>query len=67
MDMLTYTISGGTTEHNGVYGTLNLKLHDENGIASVVINGTQLTHTGYYVDINDGHAWCIRKIKFTIT
>ena len=57
----TYTISGGTTEHNGVYGTLNLKLHDENGIASVVINGTQLTHTGYYVDINDGHAYTFQN------
>ena len=57
----TYTISGGTTEHNGVYGTLNLKLHDENGIASVVINGTQLPHTGYYVDINDGHAYTFQN------
>ncbi len=57
----TYTFNDGTVEHNGVYGTLNLKLHDENGIASVVINGTQLPHTGYYVDINDGHAYTFRN------
>ena len=57
----TYSISDGTIEDNGVYETLNLKLHDENGIASVVINGTQLPHTGYYVDINDGHAYTFKN------
>ena len=57
----TYTFNAGTVEYNNVYGTLNLKLHDENGIASVVINGTQLPHTGYYVDINDGHAYTFQN------
>ena len=57
----TYTFNAGTVEYNNVYGILNLKLHDENGIASVVINGTQLPHTGYYVDINDGHAYTFQN------
>ena len=65
--MPTYTFNDGTTENNGVYGTLNLKLHDENGIASVVINGVQLPHTGYYVDINDGDAYTFQDSTNTVT
>ena len=52
----TITVSAGT-EGTGPYKKLNLKLYDASGIASVAINGKQLTHTGYYVDINDGHAY----------
>ena len=64
--MPTYSFNDGTIENNGVYGKLNLKLHDENGIASVVINGTQLSHTGIYVDINDGHAYTFKDGENTV-
>ena len=45
----------------GAYEKLNLQLRDPNGIASVMINGTQLPHTGNYVDINDGHAYTFQN------
>ena len=64
--MPTYTFNDGTIKNNGVYGTLNLKLHDENGITSVVINGTKLPHTGTYVDINDGDAYTFQNGKNTV-
>ena len=57
----TYVISAGSIENNGAYEKLNLQLRDPNGIASVMINGTQLPHTGNYVDINDGHAYTFQN------
>ncbi len=59
----TYSLNEGTIENDGKYENLRLKLHDENGIASVVINGVQLPHTGNYVDINDGDAYTFQNGK----
>lgn len=50
------SVSGGTIGSNP-YSKLNLKFYDANGVAKVVINGKTLSHTGKYVDINDGHAY----------
>ena len=50
------TLSEGTIGSNP-YSKLNVKLYDANGVASVVINETKLSHKGYYVDVNDGHAY----------
>ncbi len=62
----TITVSNGTIG-SGPYRKLNLKLHDASGIASVVINGTKLPHTGTYVDINDGHAYTFQQGTNTVT
>ena len=62
----TITVSNGTIG-SGPYRKLNLKMHDASGIASVVINGTKLPHTGTYVDINDGHAYTFQQGTNTVT
>ena len=61
----TISVSDGTIG-TGPYNKLNLKLYDASGIASVVINDTQLPHTGYYVDINDGHAYTFQQGTNTV-
>ena len=53
---VTVMVSNGSIGE-GQFSKLNVKLHDANGVASVVINGKQLPHTGYYVDVNDGDAY----------
>jgi len=50
------SVSNGSIGSNP-YSKLNVKLHDANGVVSVVINGKKLSHTGYYVDVNDGDAY----------
>ena len=62
----TITVADGTVG-TGPYSKLNLKLYDASGIASVVINGTKLSHTGIYVDINDGHAYTFQQGTNTVT
>ncbi len=52
---------------NGLYSKLDLKLYDASGISSVVINDTQLPHTGTWVDINDGDAYTFKNGTNTIT
>ena len=62
----TITVADGTVGTEP-YSKLNLKLYDASGIASVVINGTKLSHTGIYVDINDGHAYTFQQGTNTVT
>ena len=61
----TITVADGTIG-TGPYKKLNLKMHDQFYIASVVINGTKLVHTGYYVDINDGDAYTFQQGTNTV-
>lgn len=57
----TITVKESSVGINNLYSQLDLKLYDANGVASVVINGTQLSHTGTWVDINDGHAYTFQN------
>ena len=59
------TVSDGTIG-TGPYKKLNLKMYDKFFITSVVINGTPLAHTGYYVDINDGDAYTFQQGTNTV-
>ena len=59
------TLSGGTLGDNP-YRNINVKLYDANIVTSVEINGTKLSHTGKYVDINDGHAYTFQEGENTI-
>ena len=61
----TIAVADGTIG-TGPYKKLNLKMHDRFYIASVVINGTKLVHTGYYVDINDGDAYTFQQGTNTV-